>query len=157
MPILVFTWNLIEISAFIAFYCGYYYKGSIKFFYKFYTVTLKCFIIPGSAFTKNSLEVFKKISKGLTKGLLVILFSNSWKGLTEIFENFPCRCPLSNKCCRRMYFFNYHVGYYKTGKYDFSCVSQVNNLKDWKFFSHQMSRNRFDPILTKCDWKCPTI
>ena len=67
------------------------------------------------------------------------------------------RCPLSKKCCRRVYFFNNHVGYCKTGKYDFSCASQVNNLKDWKFFSHQMRRNRFDPVLTKRDWNFPTI
>ena len=61
----------------MAFYYSYYYKGSIKFFYKFYTVTLKCSIIPESIFTKNAVEVFKKTSKGLTKSLLVILFSNS--------------------------------------------------------------------------------
>ena len=49
------------------------------------------FHYPGKYFHKKYFRSFKKkLLKGLTKSLLVILLSNSWKGLTEIFENFPC-------------------------------------------------------------------
>ena len=89
----------------------------------------------------------------MIEDLLKILTKKKKSGRFKI----AYRCPVSKKCCRRVYFFNNHVGYCKTGKHDFSCASQVNNLKDWKFFSHQMSRNRFDPVLTKRDWNCPTI
>ena len=54
------AWDLFEIWAFMAFYYSYYYKGSIKLFYKFYTVTRKFSIISESIFTKNTIEVFKK-------------------------------------------------------------------------------------------------
>ena len=86
------AWDLFEIWAFMAFYYSYYYKGSIKLFYKFYTVTRKFFHYLGKYFYKKYYRSFlKKLLKVLSyKNLLVILFSNSWKGLTEIFENFLC-------------------------------------------------------------------
>ena len=43
------------------------------------------------------------------------------------------------------------------GKHDFSYASMVNNLKDRKLFSHQMCRNCFDVVLTRCGWNCPTM
>ena len=82
MLILMFARGLIEISAFMTFYYSCYYKGSIKFFYKFCTVTLKFSVIPGSIIIKNVIEVFKKTSIILIKSLLVI-FSET---LEKVFQ-----------------------------------------------------------------------
>ena len=43
------------------------------------------------------------------------------------------------------------------GKYDFSCGSVVNNLKERQIFSDHMNRNRFDSILATRYWSCSTI
>ena len=42
------------------------------------------------------------------------------------------------------------------GKHDFSLESIVNNLKDKNFFSDEINRNSFNPILNRCDWNCFT-
>lgn len=89
----MFARGLIEISAFMTFYYSCYYKGSIKFFYKFCTVTLKFPVIPGSIITKNVIEVFKKTSIILIKSLLVI-FSET---LEKVFQNLPKLSVLGTK------------------------------------------------------------
>ena len=56
----------------------------------------------------------------------------------------------------REYFFNNHT-VNQLGKYDFSCGSVVNSLKERQLFSDQMNRNRFNLILARRYWNCSTI
>ena len=43
------------------------------------------------------------------------------------------------------------------GKYDLSCGSVVNNLKERQLFLYQMNRNRFDLILDRRYWNYSTM
>ena len=66
-----------------------------------------------------------------------------------------CSFPLCDKCNSREHFFYNHLEYSnKLGKYDFSCGTVVNNLKEMQLFSDQMNRNYFDLILAKQNWNC---